>query len=183
MGKSARIERNTQPDRKPGYVPRPMNYGFALGSKSVHAYTEEQWGMGAGDGGGDHNTIRSFYFSLVAAILFVPVTLGCLLFSVFVLFEHPVMALVMLFFGALFSLVVIQGYFNVKEEWRGRKARKLKGLPKPWLVASDDEAYEWFLKHPSPNIPMTLEYFPESVRLRRQAAGSAPPNTEARPGS
>jgi hypothetical protein len=41
------------------------------------------------------------------------------------------MALVMVFFGLLFGFAVVQCYINVQEEWRGRKARKLKGLPKP----------------------------------------------------
>lgn len=79
------------------------------------------------------------------------------------------MAFVMLFFGAIFSLVVIRGYFDLKQEWRGRKARKRKGLPTPWIVAGDDEAYEWFLKHPSPHIPMILEYFPDCWILRKEA--------------
>lgn len=146
-----------------------MNYGYAFGSTTVYAYTEEEWGMGAGGGGGDHNTVRSFYFSLIMMILFAPVTLGCLLFAVVAVIELPVMALVMLFFGALFGFAVLQCYFNVRQEWRGRKARKLRGLPKPWLVAGDDEAYEWFLQHPSPHIPMTLEFFPDCRILRKQA--------------
>lgn len=146
-----------------------MNYGYAFGSRTVYAYTEEEWGLGAGDGGGDHNTIRSFYFSLFMMILFAPVTLGCLVLAVITVFELPVMTLVMLFFGALFGFAVLQCYFNLQQELRGRKARKLRGLPKPWLAAGDDEAYEWFLKHPSPHIPMTLEYFPDCWILRKQA--------------
>lgn len=145
-----------------------MNYAYALGRKTIFAYTGEEWGLGAGNTGGDHTTIRSFYFSLIMTILFVPVVLGCLSFAVLVVSEQPVMAVVMLFFGALFSLVVLQGFVGLKQELRGRKARKLKGQPKPWLVASDDEAYEWFLNHTAPDIPMTLEYFPESRILRKQ---------------
>lgn len=106
--------------------------------QTVYAYTEEEWGIGASDGGGDHNTIRSFYFSLVMSVLFVPAALFCLLFAVLAVFELPIMAFVMLFFGAIFNLVVIQGYFDLKQEWRGRKARKRKGLPTPWTVAGDD---------------------------------------------
>ncbi len=149
-----------------------MNYGYTLGSRGIYAYTKEEWGLGAGDGGGDHNTIRSFYFSLFMSILFAPVALGCLLFAVLAVFAQPAGALVMLFFGVLFSFAVLQGDFNLKQEIRGRKARKLKGLPKPWLVAGDDEAYEWFLNHPSPHIPTTLEYFPNSWILGKHVASS-----------
>lgn len=159
---------NENTDRKLSYVPRKMNYGYALGSRTAYAYTEEEWGVGAGGGGGDHNTIRSFYFSLFLMILAAPAALGCLLFGLLVVFQLPVMTVVMLFFGALFSFAALQCYFNLRQEWRGRKARKLKGLPKPWLVAGDDEAYEWFLAHPSPLILMTLEYFPDCRALRRQ---------------
>jgi hypothetical protein len=151
-------------------VNRPYRYGHPMRGKTIYAYTKEEWGIGASSGGGDHNLIRSFYFSLLATILiFLPATLACLLFGVLVLFKMPLMTLVMLFFGALFGLGVLQGYFNVREEWQGRKARKLTGLPKPWWTVADERAYEWFLTHPDPRIQMTLEYFPNSVKLRKEA--------------
>lgn len=113
--------------------------------------------------------VSYFYFSLVTTVLlFLPAALGCLLLAVIALFKLPVMILVMLFFAMVFGLVVVQGYFNVTQEWRGRKARKLKGLPKPWVTVHDDHAYEWFLQHPA-NIPMTLENLPDSGILREQA--------------
>ena len=56
---------------------------------------------------------------------------------------------------------------------RGRKARKLKGLPKLWWEADDDRAYDWFLKHPDPRIQMTLDYFPHSVKLRKEDESAA----------
>lgn len=107
---------------------RPYYYGYARTGKTVYAYMKQEWGMGAGSGGG------------------------------------------MVFFGLIFGLGVLQGYLNVQEEWRGRKARKLKGLPKPWWQAADDHAYEWFLTHPDSRIQMTLDYFPHSAKLRRQEA-------------
>ena len=151
-------------------VNRPYYYGYPMTGKTVYAYTKEEWGIGASSGGGDHKLIRSFYFSLLAAVfIFLPATLACLIFGVLVLFKMPLLTLVMLFFGALFGLGVLQGYFNVKEEWQGRRARKLTGLPKPCWRAADDHAYEWFLAHPDNRIPMTLEYFPNSVQLRKEA--------------
>ena len=148
---------------------RPYYYGYPMMGKTIYAYTREEWGIGASSGGGDHNLIRSFYFSLALTVLLAPAALGCLLFGVLALFEMPIMTLVMIVFGALFGFGFLQCCFNVKEEWRGRQVRKLKGLPKPWWAAADDHAYEWFLKHPSPHIMMTLEYFPNSVKLRKEA--------------
>jgi len=154
---------------------RPYYYGYPARGKIVYAYTKEEWGIGASSGGGDHNLIRSFYFSLLITVLVAfPASLICLILGVLALFSPvPVMALVFLFFGAVFGLAVMQGYFNVTEEWRGRKARKLKGLPKPWWEAADDHAYEWFLEHSDPRIQMTLEYFPYSVKLRKEAGSSS----------
>ena len=156
-------------------VNRPYYYGYAKTGKTVYAYTKEEWGIGAGSGGGDHKLIRSVYFSFLAtALIFLPATLACIIFGLLVLFKMPLMTLVMLFFAVLFGLGVVQGYFNVTEEWRGRKARKLKGLPKPWWEAADDHAYEWFLTHPDPRIQMILDYFPYSVRLRTEAQSNGP---------
>ncbi|GGG44070.1 hypothetical protein GCM10011374_03040 [Kocuria dechangensis] len=36
-------------------------------------------------------------------------------------------------------------------------------------------AYEWFLKHPSPHVPLTLDFFPQSRVLRAQATITDPP--------
>ncbi|GGH94635.1 hypothetical protein GCM10007170_18290 [Arthrobacter liuii] len=76
-----------------------------------------------------------------------------------------------MFFAVLFGLAVIQCWVNV-HEWLGRKARKLNGLPKPWWEASDDEAYKWFLRYPDHRIQMTLDFFPYSVRIRKQESVS-----------
>lgn len=154
-------------------INRPFHYGYSLGGKTIYAYTKEEWGLGASSGGGDHNLIRSFYFSLFLTVLVAPVSLFCLLLGILAIFKMPIMGLVMVFFGLLFGLAVLQGYFNITEEWRGREARKLKGLPKPWWEADDDRSYDWFLKHPDPRIQMTLDYFPYSVKLRKEDESAA----------
>ncbi|WP_458781372.1 hypothetical protein [Arthrobacter sp. D3-16] len=158
-------------------INRPYYFGYAKTGKTIYAYTKEEWGIGASSGGGDHNLIRSFYFSILLTVLIaLPASLIALAFGVILLvnlfFNLSIMGLVMglvtVFFGLLFGLAVVQGYFNVTEEWRGRKARKRSGLPKPWWTADDDRAYEWFLRHPDPLIQMTLDSIPYSVKLRKQ---------------
>jgi hypothetical protein len=158
-------------------INRPYYFGYAKTGKTIYAYTEEEWGIGASSGGGDHNLIRSFYFSILLTVLIaLPASLIALAFGVILLVNlffdlsitGLVMGLVAVFFGLLFGLAVVQGYVNVTEEWRGRKARKRSGLPKPWWTADDDRAYEWFLGHPDPRIRMTLDFFPYSVKLRKQ---------------
>lgn len=56
---------------------------------------------------------------------------------------------------------------------RAIRARKRSGLPKPCWTAYDDRAYERFLKHPDPRIQMSSEYFPNSVKLRKEAESAA----------
>jgi len=155
---------------------RPYYYGSNKLSSTVHAYTKEEWGLGASSGGGDAYTIRSFWFSLITTVFVaLPVTLACAFFVVVFLFESPLMALVPLFFGLVFGLAVLQGYINLAQEWQGRKARERKNLPKPWLTVPDDHAYAWFREHPAPHVPLTLEYFPDSRILRAQAETSQQP--------
>lgn len=150
---------------------RPYDYGSNTVGRTVHAYTKEEWDLVVSSGGGDHNTIRSFWFSLeLTVVVALPATLFCALLAVAALFRCPLMALILLLFGLLFGLAVLQGHFNIAEEWRGRKARKRKGPPKPWFTVPDDHAYEWFLAHPSPDVPLTLEYSPE-CRLLRPGGG------------
>lgn len=151
-------------------INRPYHYGYAKTGKTIYAYTEEEWGIGASSGGGDHNLVRSFYFSLLLTALAAPAALFSLLLGILMLFKLSLMGLVMVFFGLLFGLAAVQGFVNITEEWRGRKARKRNGLPKPWWTADDDRAYEWFLTHPDPRIQMTLDFFPYSVKLRKQEA-------------
>jgi hypothetical protein len=168
MGKKKNIDEHYQ-----RVINRPYYYGYAKTGKTIYAYTREEWGIGASSGGGDHNLIRSFYFSILLTVLIaLPASLFALAFGVILLFNLSimglVMGLVMVFFGLLFGLGVVQGYFNITQEWRGRKARKRIGLPKPWWEADDDRAYEWFLNYPDHRIQMTLEYFPYSVKLRKE---------------
>lgn len=152
---------------------RPLYYGHAGVGKPVYAYTKEEWGIGASSGGGDHNLIRSLYFSLFMAILMAPASLFCLVLGAAMIVKLPIMALVMIFFGLLWAAAFFQCWMNVGEELRGRKARKLKGLPKPWWEAPDDHAYKWFMEHPTAYVPLTLEYFPESRLLQKQAGASS----------
>jgi hypothetical protein len=153
---------------------RPYFYGYARTGKTVHAYTRDEWGIGASSGGGRQYAIRSFYFSIALSVMFVVATLACTVLAVIAVLKPSAMFLAFLFFGLIFGLGVLQSYFNLTSEWQGRKLRKLKGLPKPWFTASDDRAYEWFKEHPSPQIPLTPEYFPESVQLQRSEPARRP---------
>ena len=50
---------------------------------------------------------------------------------------------------------------------------KTQGPPEALVGADYDRAYEWFLKHPDPRIQMTLDYFPYSVKLRKEDESAA----------
>ncbi|GGH94638.1 hypothetical protein ACFFGR_02730 [Arthrobacter liuii] len=68
-------------------INRPFYYGYAAAGTTIYAYTKEEWGIGASSGGGDHNLIRSFNFSLFMMMLMVPASLACLGFGVLALFS------------------------------------------------------------------------------------------------
>ncbi|MGX9900895.1 hypothetical protein ACW0JT_15365 [Arthrobacter sp. SA17] len=99
-------------------INRPFYYGYPAVGKTVYAYTKEEWGIGASSGGGDHNLIRSLYFSLFMAVVMAPVSLFCLLLGILALLKLPIMALVMVFFGVLFGFAFLQCWFNVTQELR-----------------------------------------------------------------
>jgi len=162
----------SNPDEINRILNRPYYYAYSRSGKTIYAYTREEWGIGASSGSADYNLIRSFYFSLAITLLvFLPATLGCVFLMIVGVFKMPLMTVIFLFFGLVFGLGLVQGYFNIAEEWRGRKLRKLKGLPKPWWTADDERAYQWFLRNPTPHIEMTEEYFPTHRALNHQADG------------
>ncbi|WP_128081692.1 hypothetical protein [Arthrobacter sp. TB 26] len=129
---------------------RPYFYAHPRDGKSVHAYTKEEWGIGASSGGGRQYAIRSFDFSLAVTALFVPAALACAVLAVVAVFKFPAMVLAFLLFGPIFGLGVVQGYFNLKAEWRAsaplsrsspglcRRARRCprRRLPCPLLGSS-----------------------------------------------
>lgn len=49
------------------------------------------------------------------------------------------------------------------------------------LIIPDEHAYKWFMEHPTPYLPLTLEYFPEHHLLQKQAEGLS--NQQGREGS
>lgn len=159
---------------------RPVlpKYLYATGawSKEVHAYTQEEWGLGGSLPSGGNYQARTFTgLAIVAVIATIPAFLAPL----GVLFG--IIALGMSFFGsasigmALFlivgstvaTLLFTGGWLlslhALRDELKARKLRKSKGLPKPTYGVTDDQARRWFEEHPG-TIEITRENFPFSTR-------------------
>lgn len=50
---------------------------------------------------------------------------------------------------------------TIRDEFRARKLRRARGLPKPWYAVTDDQARKWFEERPG-TVEITRENFPNS---------------------
>lgn len=137
---------------------RPYFYGYGNGS-TIHAYTKEEWGIGAPLPGGNYAT-HSVALLTFAVIVMIPATLGATFITVVLAVHLSWVALIALFFSLLFGMGTLMSITTIKNEMKARGLRRAKGIPKPRLIASDEEARRWFMKNPSPLVPVTSDSFP-----------------------
>lgn len=156
------------PEFRKKYGISPLHYGQG-GNNEIYAYTTAEWGIGASNpGGGTYQTRSMFVMALITLVSIPTATVAVIMFWACVFSLNP-LAFFMLPLALLFTGGVMVGGKAVIDEWKARPLRKAKGLPKPWYGVTDDQAYEWFLKNPRPDVPLTLEYFPQSYKLKEQA--------------
>jgi hypothetical protein len=168
----------TEPKQPPGLPKYWYGHGFEGWTNKViiHAYTTEEWGLGGHNPRGIHNPATSFTgLSVVVVIMTIPAFLAPLgiLFGIIALFmsfpDLGDMGMGLIFIiGSLICTVLFTGgwFVSVKalrDEWRARKLRKAKGLPKPLYEVTDDQARRWFEEHPG-TLEITRENFPHSTR-------------------
>lgn len=139
---------------------RPLFYGYADG-KNIHAYTKEEWGIGAPYQSGNYAT-HNIVVLIIAAIITIPAALCSALVTLVLLVNLSIAFIIPLFFTLLFGVGVIISGSSIRKEFIARKIRKERGLSKPWMAANDEEARRWFISHPSPSVPVTTEYFPDA---------------------
>lgn len=155
-------------------LPR-YRYGTSWG-KEVYAYTEDEWGLGGHSAWESGNTANSVIGqSLVAIIMTVPAIVApvSILFGIYAtITSFPNLGDMGMgciwFLGSVLCTVLFTGGWLVstralRDEWRARKLRKPKGLPKPMYAVTDDQARRWFEEHPGA-IEITRENFPLSTR-------------------
>jgi hypothetical protein len=112
--------------------------------------------------------------SLVALIMTVPAVLapfGIPFGILIIIMSFPDLGdmgagLVVTLFFAFLTFICTGGWLLstkvLRAEWRARKLRKLKGIPKPMYAVTDDKARRWFEKNPG-ILQITRENFPHST--------------------
>lgn len=128
----------------------------------MYAYTQGEWGMGGALPNGGNLTIRSWVVQLLLAIIMVPA--GLLSLAMLIIAVISLNWIVMIFglvCTPLFLAAPFVGFKASRDEFRARKLRKLRGLPKPQTSVTDETARRYFEKHPECGIAITKENFPE----------------------
>jgi hypothetical protein len=100
---------------------------------------------------------------LVEAVITVPALLAPIWLVIGVIRLNIGVVLLCLACTVLFT----GGWFfvlkSIRGEFRARKLRRERGLPKPWYAVTDDQARVWFEKRPGV-LEITRENFPNSTR-------------------
>ena len=155
-------------------------YGYATDASAdtvtIHAYTTEEWGLGGNHPAGGNYRARTLTgLGLVTALMTIPAVLAPLglLFGIVVLvrsiadgqdmFMGPTIIVASLACTALFSGGWLLGVRALRQEWRARRLRHAKGLPRPSYAVTDDQARTWFERHPG-TVEITRDNFPHSAR-------------------
>ncbi|VXC65882.1 conserved hypothetical protein [Arthrobacter sp. 9V] len=150
---------------KPEFVlpsERPYYYAWG-GDNRMYAYTRGEWGLGGSLPSGGNYTVRSGTVQFILAIIMIPAAV----LSLVVLIAAVVsLNWIVMIFGlvctALFAAAPYIGFKAARNEWKARKARRLKGLPKPRTSVGDDEARQYFFDHPEAGPEITPENFPDA---------------------
>jgi fatty acid desaturase len=141
---------------------RPYFYGFGKGD-TIHAYTSEEWGLGGSAATSASNSTHSLaILVLVEAVITVPALLAPIWLVIGAIHLNIGVVLLCLVCTLLFT----GGWFfvltSIRGEFRARKLRRARGLPKPWYAVTDDQARKWFEEHPG-IVEITRENFPKSA--------------------
>jgi hypothetical protein len=174
------LRRSERQSRTEEYIKKHVpkyRYGTGGWSKEyvVYYYTREEWGLGGHNATESSNMANSVIGqSLVAIIMAAPAIAAPLsvlfgILAVIISFPDPgdmgkgllwilgSLVCTLLFTGGWLASVGI-----LRKEWRARKLRKPKGLPKPMYGVTDDKARRWFEKNPG-ILEITRENFPYST--------------------
>ena len=147
-------------------INRPYFYATGM-TREVHAYTEEEWGLGGALPGGNY-TSRSAVAMVLISIVAIPTSLVSALVFVVCLVNLKWYAIPALFFTLLFGAGVVVGFKAAASDFKARKLRRFKGLPKPRYSVTDDQAYDWFAS--TGTLELTAQNFPDAARFQKDSA-------------
>ncbi|WP_162943811.1 hypothetical protein [Arthrobacter celericrescens] len=100
--------------------------------------------------------------SLVVAGLTIPALASPVLFVLGAVGLNPGVALLFLVCTLLFTGGWLLGVQSLRGELRARKLRHKRGLPKPYVIVTDDQARQWFTANPG-SIAIVRDNFTEST--------------------
>jgi hypothetical protein len=142
-------------------VDRP--YYFAQDSdRRIFAYTQAEWGLGGAQPFGNYKARNMLTMSIVVAGLTIPALASPVFFVLGVVGLNLGVALLFLVCTLLFTGGWLLGFQSLRGELRARKLRLKRGLPKPYVIVTDDQARQWFTANPG-NIAIVRDNFPEST--------------------
>ncbi|MFC8039401.1 hypothetical protein ACFUOZ_08615 [Paenarthrobacter sp. NPDC057355] len=151
-------------DRPEFILPPERTYYYAWGGdKRMYAYTRDEWGMGGSLPNGGNYTVRSLVVQFILAIIMVPAAVGS-----FIMLIAAIVSLnwIVMIFGLvctpLFAAAPYVCFKGARDERKARKARKLKGLPKPQTSADDEAARRYFTDHKEAGVEITPPNFPDA---------------------
>lgn len=140
---------------------RPLYYGTGMGD-TIHAYTREEWGVGGSLPFGNNSAHTVTGVVATAALMVVPAIVSPMMFILSLVKLNLGMAILSLICTLLFTGGWILTILTLRKELAASKLRELKQLPKPRFSVTDDQAQKWFEDHPSAEVPITRENFPNS---------------------
>lgn len=140
---------------------RPYYYATGM-ERTVHAYTQDEWGIGGAQPSGNYSVHTTTGLYIVTVLMTIPAIVAPLVVIIGVASLSILLALFGLVFTVLFTGGWLFGIRNLRREWQASKLRRLKGLPKPRFALTDDKARSWFEANPS-GIAITRENFPDST--------------------
>jgi hypothetical protein len=140
---------------------RPYYYGYGK-DDVINAYTPGEWGLGGSSAYSSNNpTHNVVVLILIEALMTVPAIIapvGMILTAIDLELGFFLLCLVctVLFTGGWFYTLG-----SIRDEFRARKLRRARGLPKPLYQVTDDQARKWFEQRPG-ILEITRENFPNS---------------------
>lgn len=140
---------------------RPYYYGFG-NDDIINAYTPREWGLGASSAYSSNNPTHNVVVLILIEMLFtVPAILAPISMIISVIHLNIGVFLLCLFCTILFTGGWFHTLGSIRDEFRARKLRRARGLPKPSKQVTDDQARKWFEKRPG-TLEITRENFPNS---------------------
>jgi hypothetical protein len=140
---------------------RSYYYGYGK-DDVINAYTPEEWGLGGSSAYSSNNPTHSLVILiLVEVLLTVPAILAPIWMIIGVIYLNIGVFLLCLVCTVLFTGGWFYALGSIRDEFRARKLRRARGLPKPWYAVTDDQARKWFEERPG-TVEIIRANFPNS---------------------